>query len=440
MRVERIFLVLMAVLLLGGRPLAAGGPTPAPAELPRYTGPGSCSSVSCHGSVQPRQETRVWQNEYSVWVVEDKHAKAFAALSGPVSQRMARLLGLGAAETAPPCLACHALAVPADQQAKTFDLSDGVSCESCHGPAATWLGPHTTRDWTHAQSLAAGMVDTKDLLRRAEKCLSCHLGTAEKSVSHELLAAGHPPLLFELDSYSAVMPRHWKEPGDKDPFAGARAWATGQAVQLRESLEQLARRAQGAAWPDYAELECFSCHHNLTRPEQSWRQERGYPARRPGAPPWNTARYAVLRVLARQVNREAGQQLDAEMEKLTSLMSRLNADRNEVAATASRAAALADRLARQVPALSFDQALALRLLRGISAEADSIAGQGEQAAEQAAMSLDSLFIAYAKAARPGNEKEIRAALDALFQQLQDPSAYRPEEFARQLRRLHTALP
>ena len=288
MRAERVSLSVALSLLLGSallHPVAGTARPESPAPSHKYTGPGSCSSVSCHGSVQPRSETRVRQNEYSVWVVEDKHAKAYAALTTPVSQRMARLLGLPAADTAPLCLSCHALAVPEAQRAKTFDLSDGVSCESCHGPAADWLGPHTTRDWTREQARAAGMVDTKNLLRRAEKCLSCHLGTAEKSVGHELLAAGHPPLLFELDSYCAVMPRHWKEAVDNDAFIGVRAWATGQAVQLRDSLEQLARRAQSAAWPEYAELECYSCHHTLTRPEQSWRQQRGYAGRRPGTRP-----------------------------------------------------------------------------------------------------------------------------------------------------------
>ncbi len=58
------------------------------------------------------------------------------------------------------------------------------------------------------------MVDTRDLVKRTEKCLSCHLGSEEKFVDHEMIAAGHPDLFFELDSFSAVMPRHWKEPGE----------------------------------------------------------------------------------------------------------------------------------------------------------------------------------------------------------------------------------
>src|ERR1700722_9727602 len=127
---------------------------------------------------------------------------------------MAGILGVGKAEAAPKCLACHALNPPSELRSRTFDVSEGVSCESCHGPASGWLGPHTERNWTHAQSVAEGMVDTRDIVKRTEKCLSCHLGSEEKFVDHEMIAAGHPDLFFELASFSAAMPRHWKVPGE----------------------------------------------------------------------------------------------------------------------------------------------------------------------------------------------------------------------------------
>src|ERR1700723_4053710 len=193
-------------------------------QAPQYTGPGSCAPATCHGSVSQRKDNRVLQNEYSTWIVKDKHSKAYASLQGNVGERMAAILGVGKAESAPTCLACHALDVPAAQRARTFDLSEGVSCESCHGPAAAWLGPHTESDWTHEKSVAAGMYDTRNLTKRSEKCLSCHLDNAEKSVAHEMIAAGHPDLYFELDSFSAVMPRHWKEPGEPGEPENSDPW------------------------------------------------------------------------------------------------------------------------------------------------------------------------------------------------------------------------
>ncbi len=115
------------------------------------------------------------------------------------------------------------------------------------------------------------MYDTRDLVKRSEKCLTCHLGTAEKQVDHEMIAAGHPDLTFELDSFSAAMPRHWKANRSDDTWIGVQVWAVGQAVQLRESLNRLSRRAGGPNWPEYAELDCFACHHCFDAPADSWR-------------------------------------------------------------------------------------------------------------------------------------------------------------------------
>jgi hypothetical protein len=434
-----------AVVWLGAISFPSSGaalPATPPVEASTYTGPGSCSSTSCHGSVKPRLDSRIFQNEYSIWAVKDKHAKAYDVLSGAVGERIGRVLGVGKSEQAAKCLACHALDVPAEARAKPFDLSEGVSCESCHGPASAWLGPHTTRNWTHEQSVAAGMSETRNLVRRTEKCLSCHLGTQEKFVDHEMLAAGHPDLYFELDSFSAVMPRHWKTPRESAPgvpaegdaWSGVREWGTGQAVQLRASMERIAWRAKGKNWPEYSELQCFACHHALTAPEQSWRQERGYPGRRPGDPPWNASRYAVFRELAHQVDNDAATRLDDQILQLAKLLSQLQPDRDVVASQAANTAAISGQLVARIEAQPYDAALTRRLFEQICADAEEISNADERAAEQAAMALDSLFIAYSKTEKVANAQEIRAALNALFQQLENPSNYNPADFARQMRR------
>ena len=440
--------VLVVGLGLGYGTVVAAGQTGAPAAEPsKYTGSGSCSSSSCHGSVKPRIDSRIFQNEYSVWVVQDKHAKAYTALTGAVGQRIGCNLGIGKSEAAPKCLACHALDVPAEARAKTFELNDGVSCESCHGAASAWLGEHTTRGWTHAQSVALGMYDTRDLVKRTEKCLSCHLGDRDKSVDHEMIAAGHPDLYFELDSFSAVMPRHWKLPRESAPgvpeqadaWYGIRDWGTGQAVQLRAWLARLQSRARGPVWPEYSEMQCFDCHHSLTSPEQSWRQERGYPGRRPGDPTWNMSRYAVLRELVRQVDAGSADQLDAQLAQLAKLMSQLNPDRDAVTSAASGAQAIADRLIARIQAQPYDPAVALRLMDRISGDASEISGQGEGAAEQATMALDALFIAYTKNAQLAKATEIRAVINDLFAQLENPSAYNPNNFAQGMGKVNTLL-
>ncbi len=404
----------------------------------KYTGPGSCSSPSCHGGVQERSETSVLQNEYSTWVVRDKHARAFANLTNPVGTRMAKIMGLPKPDTAARCLACHALDVPVDQRARTFDLTDGVGCENCHGPASAWLGPHTTRNWNYDKSLELGMYNTRDLIQRSEKCLSCHLGTSEKTVDHELIAAGHPDLYFELDSFMSVMPPHWTEV-DKDPWLGVRALSVGQAVQLREQLKRVARESTNGIWPEYAELDCFACHHSLTATKDSWRQERGYTGRRPGNTPWNLSRYVVLRHVVEEADASASQQLKSEVDKVYSLVTSPGSDRKQIAAQASNAAEVAGRLARSTSALKYDQPMTLRLMKSISGDADLIAEQGERSAEQATMALDSLFIAYTKNGTLTNDQQIRAAIHGLFQQLEDPSAYNGFRFAREMKNLNSLL-
>jgi hypothetical protein len=423
-------------------------------EPSKYIGPGSCAATSCHGSVKPIAGSRILQDEYSTWIIKDKHSRAYQALTGDLGERMARILKLGAkAEEAPKCLACHALNPPPEQRGRAFEVSEGVSCENCHGPASGWLGPHTTRSWAHEKSVALGMHDTRDIIHRTEKCLECHLGTKSKFVDHEMIAAGHPDLFFELDSFSAVMPRHWKSPRESDPgkpvedaaWVGVREWSAGQAVQLRAAMERLAWRAKNErfdkkdVWPEYSELSCFACHHALGPAKDSWRQEHGYFGRRPGDPSWNTSRYAVFRLLAKQIDSGNAQELDRQLLLVSDEMSKLNPDRTAVISATSAAAPLAQRIAERLATMQYDQAVVLRMLQRIPDDAENIALADERAAEQAAMALDSLYIAYSKDAKPANAAEVRAAINGLFQQLENPSSYNGDQFASSLRQIRTLL-
>ncbi len=433
---------------------AGGSPATNTAEPVKYIGPGSCAATSCHGSIKPVTGSRILQNEYSTWILQDKHSHAYQALTSDIGERMVRILKLGAkAEESPKCLACHALYTTPEQRGRPFEVSDGVSCESCHGPASAWLGSHATRDWSHEKSVALGMRDTRNVIQRSALCLECHLGTKEKFVDHEMIAAGHPDLYFELDSFSAVMPSHWKIPRESAPgkpvedaaWVGVRDWATGQAVQLRASMERLTWRAKGERadkkdpWPEYAELSCFACHHSLGPAKDSWRQEHAYQGRRPGDPPWNASRYVVFRHFAKQIDSATAQELDPLLLAVSMEMSKLNPDRTEVADAASAAAPLAQRLAERLAAMKYDQAIILRMLQRITDDAENIALGDERAAEQATMAMDSLYIAYSKDTKPSNDAEIRAAINGLFQQLENPSAYNADQFASSLRRIRPLL-
>jgi hypothetical protein len=439
--------------ILGLAPLSSAQ---AQNEPGKYIGPGSCAATSCHGSVKPIANSRILQNEYSTWILKDKHSRAYQALTGDVGERMARILRLGSkAEEAQKCLACHALAPPPELRGRPYEISEGVSCESCHGPAQGWLGQHTAKDSPekHAKSVELHMTDTRNVIPRTERCLECHLGTSQKFVDHEMIAAGHPDLFFELDSFSAIMPRHWNQPRQtpsnqpaEDPaWVTVRDWSTGQAVQLRKSMDRLIWRAKNErydkkdVWPEYSELSCFACHHSLGPAKDSWRQEHGFPGRRAGDPAYNTSRSIVFHLLAKQVDPAAAQDLEKQVTAVADEMSKLNPDRNAVVAAASAAVPSAQRIAERLATLEYNQDLALKMLHRIADDSENIALADERAAEQAAMAIDSLYIAYSKQAKPANAPEARAAINALFQQLENPSAYNADQFAATLRRLRPLL-
>jgi Cytochrome c554 and c-prime len=286
--------------------LAAG---PSGKEL---RGAGSCAAAACHNGNGRMGEKG---SEYTTWVLHDPHSHAYEVLFSNRSKQIEknRILPDGCKEihpTADPlCLNCHVQPgiVPLVNggeklpRCKTFSLADGVSCEACHGAAGGWLAQHHTNSWLSSNDMrpkaAAGMTATKDLRVRAEVCVACHVGKGDIEVNHDLIAAGHPRLYFEYAAYHAKLPKHWSEEKDMKgrPDIEARAWAIGQAVSAKAALELLAYRAEPKnmmPWPEFAEYDCFACHHDLKA--QSWRQARGYGSATPGALPWGTWYFSML--------------------------------------------------------------------------------------------------------------------------------------------------
>jgi hypothetical protein len=147
----------------------------------------------------------------------------------------------------------------------------------------------------------------------------------------------------------------------------------------------------------------------------------------------------VFRDVVHQLDGQDAGQLDEQILQLTKLMSQLNPDRDAVAGAATNSARLADALVGKIRAATYDPASTLRLLRKICDDADEISAEGEQSAAQAAMAIQSLFVAYDRDAKLQNSAEVRAAISALFQQLQSPSAYDPAPFARQMQQVNALL-
>ena len=147
----------------------------------------------------------------------------------------------------------------------------------------------------------------------------------------------------------------------------------------------------------------------------------------------------MFRIVARQVDPESAAELDQRLSVVAGEMSKLDPDRAAVARAATAAAPVAERLAERLAALAYDSAFALRTMQSITREGETIALADERAAEQATMALDSLYIAYRKQGRPANDTEVRSAINSLFQQLENPSAYNADQFAAALGRLRELL-
>ena len=381
------------------------------------------------------------QNEYSTWVASDKHAHAYRALTEPLGRQIGVVLKLPQPpEKSQRCLVCHALSVAPAERAREIDLAEGVGCESCHGPASLWLGPHILPVADHRKMVALGLIDNRDLAVRAAKCLTCHLGAPGMTVDHELIAAGHPDLTFELDSFTAVEPPHWVEKapdgGPADPLFGVKAWAVGQMVELQQSMVRVSGHAKSGPWPEFSEMDCVTCHHALTGPG-SWRQQAGFQGHRPGDPTYNLSRYVLLRHFAAEVDPGLNDRLALEIDRVSALVTGMSADRAAVQSAANRAAELAGQMVPGIRDAPYDSARTERLLRSITGDADAIAFAGERTAEQATMTVDSLYIAEAKAGSPN--PATREAIDGLFHLVNNPSAYNGPQFATQMKRVRSTL-
>src|SRR5262245_36501953 len=207
-----------------------------------FLGKDSCASSSCHGGGGQNQ------NQNIVWSRQDQHARAPATLTTARSRRLADLLKISDPTKDHRCTSCHApwqnlTALPAN----TSVVSEAVSCESCHGPAEKYIRSHTRKDLNRAEKLLDGLRDLTILYNRANSCVACH-----QVVPSELLEAGHPELLFELDGQAAAMPRHWRE---REGNTHAAAWVTGQAAALRELTWQLIDEVKGGKNSDRARSE-----------------------------------------------------------------------------------------------------------------------------------------------------------------------------------------
>ncbi len=366
-----------------------GNPTPL------YFGVSAC--VSCHTQPPAGAPPLLCRcNEWGIWDKSDKHKIAYTVLQGERAKRMGEILGRKVAEDAA-CISCHGVNIT-DQKLKhsSFRLEDGVSCVACHGAYQDWVDIHgglRREEWRkktrQEKETDFGMLDLWDPAKRTKLCVSCHIGnTAEgKVVTHEMYAAGHPPLpSIEMATFSEVMPKHWQYLREKskeaqklltyDPseLERAKLVVVSGAASLREAMQLLATQAQRAAQAkepdqrllDVAQFDCYACHHELQRP--SWRQVRGFPAS-PGRPQPRSWPLALVKLGILHIGQDeaASKAMSQELrEKLGKLYQAFDIQPfgkpEDIAKAASEVAQWSDQLATQVAGAKYEQPSALSLL------------------------------------------------------------------------------
>ncbi len=137
-------------------------PTQAAVAAPEIVGAPSCKS--CHKAKTGDQ--------WTIWT-ESAHARAFDILASEASAKIAADKGLGDPQKEPACLKCHTTrvflgdGVLVSEKGKYAD-SEGVGCESCHGPGSDYKPGNIMKDPVAAR--AAGLESD----RSAKACGRCH--------------------------------------------------------------------------------------------------------------------------------------------------------------------------------------------------------------------------------------------------------------------------
>jgi hypothetical protein len=140
----------------------------------KYVGIKSCAAT-CHKGDSKGRQIEIWQ--------DSKHSQAFINLQTPGADQIAKDKGFStpAAET-PLCIKCHVLGKDIDPEEldETFDKTQGVQCETCHGPGSEYKKLSIMKDKQQAFSNGLIMHDNG-----AEFCRTCHNSDSPTFVSFD---------------------------------------------------------------------------------------------------------------------------------------------------------------------------------------------------------------------------------------------------------------
>jgi hypothetical protein len=141
--------------------LMAQEKTEAPAKVAGHKFIGAQKCKVCHNSPTKGEQFKKWS--------ESRHAKAFETLATPAAKEVGAKAGVENPQTSEKCLICHVTGATAPAEAKdaTFNQTEGVGCEGCHGAGSDYKDMKTMK--SRELSFAAGLTIPDE-----KTCISCH--------------------------------------------------------------------------------------------------------------------------------------------------------------------------------------------------------------------------------------------------------------------------
>lgn len=128
------------------------------AQTFKYIGADKCKM--CHNKPATGEQYKKW--------LADPHSKALKTLSSQKSLDYAKKNGIADPAKDAKCLKCHSTYEHAGASLRGGILaSEGVSCESCHGPGSAYKSPAIMKN--KEQAMQKGLI-----IPTKEVCITCH--------------------------------------------------------------------------------------------------------------------------------------------------------------------------------------------------------------------------------------------------------------------------
>lgn len=158
-----IALLIVVFIFMLGVTLTFAQSATSPNGVHKYVGVAKCKM--CHSTEKIGAQYKIWE--------ASKHAQAYADLASDTAKAVAKALGIDDPQKSPKCLKCHETGYgePTSMFEASFDPTQGVQCESCHGAGADYWKMATMKG-IYAKTIDAASVGL--VLPTEDVCVKCH--------------------------------------------------------------------------------------------------------------------------------------------------------------------------------------------------------------------------------------------------------------------------